>query len=78
MKVKILYFGMYRDVTGKMSETIEFNGKTLNDLKKVLSEKYPNMFNENSIISINYKYIDKDVEIKENDEVAIMSPVSGG
>ncbi|MDP8011624.1 MAG: MoaD/ThiS family protein [Thermoplasmata archaeon] len=78
MKLKILYFGIFRDITGKINETIDFNGKDLEDLKKYLNEKYPNIVNENFIVSINYKYVDGNEKLKENDEIAIMSPVSGG
>ncbi len=78
MKLKILYFGIFRDITGKINETIDFTGKDLEDLKKYLNEKYPNIVNENFIVSINYKYVDGNEKLKENDEIAIMSPVSGG
>ncbi len=77
MKVRVLYFGAFRDITNKREELIEFKGKMLKDLISILKEKYD--FNdENMIVSINYKYVDGDAEIKENDEIAIMTPVSGG
>ncbi len=78
MKIKILYFGIYRDITGKTSEIIDFDGKYLNDLKAYLNKRYSNIMKENVIVSINYVYVEKNIELKENDEIAIMSPVSGG
>ncbi len=76
MKVKVLYFGAFRDITNKREEIVEFNGKMLGELISILNEKYK--FNNDMIVSINYKYVDGDAEIKENDEIAIMTPVSGG
>ncbi|MGC8663767.1 MAG: MoaD/ThiS family protein [Thermoplasmata archaeon] len=78
MKIKILYFGIYRDITGKTSEIIDFDGKYLNDFKAYLNKRYSNIMKENVIVSINYVYVEKNIELKENDEIAIMSPVSGG
>ncbi len=77
MRIKVLYFGAFRDITNKREEIIEFNGKMLKELISILKEKY-NLNDENMIVSINYKYVDGDAELKENDEIAIMTPVSGG
>ncbi len=77
MRIKVLYFGAFRDITNKREEIIEFNGKMLKELISILKEKY-NLNDENMIVSINYKYVDGDAELNENDEIAIMTPVSGG
>ncbi len=77
MRIKVLYFGAFRDITNKREEIIEFNGKMLKELISILKEKY-SLNDENMIVSINYKYVDGDAELKENDEIAIMTPVSGG
>ncbi len=77
MRIKVLYFGAFRDITNKREEFIEFNGKMLRELISILKEKY-SLNDENMIVSINYKYVDGDVELRENDEIAIMTPVSGG
>ncbi len=77
MKVKVLYFGAFRDITNRREEIVEFNGKMLGELISILKGKY-NFNDDDMIVSINYKYVDGDAEIKENDEIAIMTPVSGG
>jgi len=77
MRIKVLYFGAFRDITNKREEIMEFNGKMLKELISILKEKY-NLNDENMIVSINYKYVDGDAELKDNDEIAIMTPVSGG
>lgn len=80
MKVKVLYFGIYRDMIQKDSEIIEIDANADTDsmlqlLKKKYSalQKYPEI-----ILSLNYKYCNKSCKLNENDEVAIMSPVNGG
>lgn len=78
MKLKILYFGIFRDITGKFSETVDFDGKYLNDLKNFLKQRYPGIENDNMIVSINFRYVENNPELNENDEIAIMSPVNGG
>ncbi|MGC8565058.1 MAG: MoaD/ThiS family protein [Thermoplasmata archaeon] len=78
MRLKILYFGIFRDITGKYSEIIDFEGKYLVDLKEYIKKKYPEIADDNMIISINFRYIENNPELNENDEIAIMSPVNGG
>lgn len=78
MKLKILYFGIFRDITGKFSETVDFDGKYLNDLKNFLKQRYPGIENDNMIVSINFRYVENNPELNESDEIAIMSPVNGG
>jgi len=78
VKLKILYFGIFRDITGKFSETVDFDGKCLNDLKNFLKQRYPGIENDNMIVSINFRYVENNPELNESDEIAIMSPVNGG
>lgn len=80
MLIKILYFGIYRELTKKESETVELEeGIDTNILLKSLKIKYPILEKyPEIIISLNYRYCDKPCKLNENDEVAIMSPVSGG
>ncbi|MEM4256299.1 MAG: MoaD/ThiS family protein [Thermoplasmata archaeon] len=78
MRLKVKYFGLYRDITGKMEEYVDGDFKNLNDLINYLEKKYGSFKHDYLIISINYKYVEGNQELKEFDEVAIMSPVSGG
>jgi MoaD family protein len=80
MIIKVLYFGIYRDMTKKGYESVELvEGADTDSLLKLLKTKYPLMEKyPDMIISLNYRYCDKSCRLSENDEVAIMSPVSGG
>jgi molybdopterin synthase sulfur carrier subunit len=78
MEVKVLYFALARDLTGKSEETLKFTGKTTDDLKELLKRKYPKMEKllEVSRIAVNGEYYEG--KLKEGDTVAIIPPVSGG
>lgn len=80
MRVKILYFSSVRDKIGLPSEEIDFNGKTLNDLKNTLIKKYPQIREnlEKVMFAINQEYADLNTFLKDGDTVAIIPPVSGG
>lgn len=76
--MKITYFGEIADLTSKSEEFVE---EITNSefLIKYLTNQYQ-IQNTDYQIAVNHKLIDKNnsVEIKENDEVAILSPFAGG
>lgn len=80
MKIKILFFGIAKDITGVNSIEIEvkevFNS---NELINLLKEKYSkfNRINDFSL-AVNEAYINEVYSLKNNDVVAIIPPVSGG
>ncbi len=76
--VKVKFFANFREVTGKKEEFVEAN--SLKELLKVLSEKYPGIeeLYDYAIIVVNGRIVKDDVELKSDDVVAIMPPVSGG
>ncbi|MGC8496488.1 MAG: MoaD/ThiS family protein [Thermoplasmata archaeon] len=80
MIIKVLYFGIYRDLTKKEYEKVELDEEAdTASLLKFLKTKYPILEKyPDMIISLNYRYCDKTCHLSENDEVAVMSPVSGG
>ncbi|MCI4435114.1 MAG: MoaD/ThiS family protein [Thermoplasmata archaeon] len=78
MKIKVKYFGLYRDLVGKMEESLEGDFYRLSDLISYLEKKYTDFKRDYLVISINYKYVENDENLKDGDEIAIMSPVSGG
>lgn len=80
MKVKVLSFGITRDVLGEASTEWETNeGATVSDFKNELYQKYPSLTKLNSLrIAVNEEYGDDALVLKENDEVVLIPPVSGG
>ncbi|NOQ91794.1 MAG: molybdopterin synthase sulfur carrier subunit [Flavobacteriaceae bacterium] len=80
MKIKILFFGIAKDITGVNALDIELNDVfNSNELKDLLKEKYSkfNRINDFSL-AVNEAYIDEVYALKNNDVVAIIPPVSGG
>ncbi len=78
MEVKVLYFAILRDVVGKSEEFVRFTGKTTEELKTLLKNKYPEgaKYFDISKTAVNGEYYEG--ELKEGDVVAFIPPVSGG
>jgi MoaE-MoaD fusion protein len=81
MRVRVLFFGMLKDVAGKSSETIELPpNASLSDLLAVCEVRMPNLkvSMASLAVAVNQEYAAPDKKLKENDEVALLPPVSGG
>jgi molybdopterin converting factor small subunit len=81
--VRCLFFGESKSITGigEKSFTLPINSTTQH-LEKILLEEYPKLQKilPQSIFSVNLEYIEKSqsVILKQNDEVAVIPPLSGG
>jgi molybdopterin synthase sulfur carrier subunit len=81
MKLRIIAFGIARDIFGNSSIEIEwsFNQPTVRDIKKWLIEQYPDFAQLASFsVAVNAQYVEDGAAINESDEIAIIPPVSGG
>jgi len=80
MKIKILFFGIAKDISGKTSIEIEVNNAfTLEQLKDLLKKQYPKFIAINDFsLAVNENYVNKTYSLNNNDIVAIIPPVSGG
>lgn len=81
MQVRVLFFGMLTDLTGRRAETVEVPFRsTLGELLAHCTEKFPRLsaFSDSLALSINQEYASKATVLNENDEVALLPPVSGG
>lgn len=76
-KINVLFFGEFVDITGQSLINVN-NVKDILELKKFLFKKYPNIKNKRFSISINKKLVNKNIELKNKDEVAILPPFAGG
>ena len=81
--MKIKYFAWIKDITKKDYEMINSEyPDNISELKKFLSNKYPNLqkhISNNTIrYSINMEYRSEDEKLKSSDEIGIVPPVSGG
>ncbi|WP_372945431.1 MoaD/ThiS family protein [Muriicola sp.] len=81
--MKILLFGVTRDITGKAElelppDKVKSLGK-VEDLKEFLVGEYPELKKLSSMaIAVNNKYASGDTGIGQEDEIALIPPVSGG
>ena len=81
--MKIKYFAWIKDITNLEEEEINANRiKNLDELKIFIIEKYPDlnkhMKKEILRFAINQEYVIKNINLSDNDEIAIFPPVSGG
>jgi len=80
MKIKILFFGISSDLVGLSNLDFEVDkASTVRSFKILLKKKYAHLKNiDFYAIAVNESYAVDDLVLKENDEVAIIPPVSGG
>ncbi|MCR9064077.1 MAG: MoaD/ThiS family protein [Cytophagales bacterium] len=80
MKVKVLCFGITRDILGAFENTIELpEGANVLDLKNQLMQTYSDFHKLSSLqIAVNEEYGDDKQILTEKDEVVLIPPVSGG
>jgi len=77
--VEVLFFGATADAAGRRSETISIDdsadlGTAVNDLVA----RYPSLANHRLLTAVNEEYADSDTTLKDGDEIAIFTAVSGG
>jgi MoaE-MoaD fusion protein len=81
MRVRVLFFGMLKDAAGKSSEAIELPSSALvRDLLAVCEAQIPRLKESmpSLAVAVNQEYAGPDTKLQENDEVALLPPVSGG
>ena len=80
MKLKILSFGIARDIVGAFEFPAELTeGATVTDLKTFLTAQFPDFQKLSSLrVAINSEYADDSVVLNPNDEIVLIPPVSGG
>ncbi|MBI1224808.1 MAG: molybdopterin synthase sulfur carrier subunit [Bacteroidetes bacterium] len=76
----ILSFGIAKDITGKRFLNWEMTaGASVGELRKSLVESFPRLAELASVrLAVNSEYVPETLELSENDEVALIPPVSGG
>ena len=80
MTIKVLMFGIAKEIAG--GATAEIAGgeqMSVEALRTLLEEKYPRLKQLSSfMIALNNEYATGEELISENDEIAVIPPVSGG
>jgi len=81
LKVQVLFFGAARDVVENNPIEISLAAPaTVSTAFQSLVAKYPNLerFGRSLLFAVNQEYATSDMPLKENDELAVFPPVSGG
>lgn len=80
MKLKILAFGITKDILGAAEKELETpDSLNIGQLKRILEENFPQLVKLKSyFIAVNEEYAEDDQTIVNTDEVALIPPVSGG
>jgi len=81
MVVRLRFFASLRErVHRSEAEQTLPDGATVSDLWTALCAQYPHLSELRDSISfaVNREYVDRDHHLSDNDEVALIPPVSGG
>ena len=79
LRIKVKAFGITKDILGGREHVVDLQGTTVQDLKRQLQEQYPAMMALRSLfVAVNQTYAEDQQLLNENDEIALIPPVSGG
>jgi molybdopterin converting factor subunit 1 len=80
MNIKVLAFGISKDIFGDSSVNVDLaNDATVYNLKYMLEQNYPRLKQLSSyMVAVNNEYALPGDTLHERDEIAIIPPVSGG
>ena len=80
MKLTLKYFGQIAEIMGAEFESININESsiTLDELNNILINKNNSLKDQPYKFAINHSITEHNVTIKENDEIALLPPFSGG
>lgn len=81
MRVRVLFFGVLRELAGKAAEELELpDGATVRAVIEEYARRIPGLKDSLASIAlaVNQQYAGPDVVLQSNDEVALLPPVSGG
>jgi molybdopterin synthase sulfur carrier subunit len=77
--IKVKLFGIAKDIVGSSTLNIEQELSTVDDLLAYLKSAYPAFKDLTSLlVAINDEYANTAAKINQEDEVALIPPVSGG
>jgi molybdopterin synthase catalytic subunit len=81
MRVRVLFFGILRELAGKATEEIDLpEGASIRDVLARYAAQIPQLKESLSSIAlaVNQQYAGPETKLSANDEVALLPPVSGG
>jgi MoaE-MoaD fusion protein len=81
MHVKVLFFGMLKDIVGSSGEDLTLaDGSQLRSIFDHYADRFPRVRQMSSsiVMACNHKFSDAATFVRDGDEVALLPPVSGG
>jgi MoaE-MoaD fusion protein len=81
MRVRVLFFGILKELVGTSSEVVELADRaSIRDLLAHYERKNPRLKDmlPSTAVALNQQYADVDSQLKADDEIALLPPVSGG
>ena len=81
MQIRVRFFAMLRERAGKADVRWQVDsGETVGGLWEALCSEFPGLGGPNMTVAfaVNREYVDRFHRLNDNDEVAIIPPVSGG
>jgi MoaE-MoaD fusion protein len=81
MRVRILFFGILKDLAGKSSDSLEMpDGSSVREVLSHYSSQTPRLQPSlaSIAVAVNQEYAGPETALKSGDEVALLPPVSGG
>ena len=80
MEIEITAFGIAKDILNRKYLSIGLSdGPTVADLREVLIDQFPDFEKLKSLkFAVNTEYVGEEYQLKENDKVVLIPPVSGG
>lgn len=81
MRVKVLFFGQLKDITGLSEDSAELAaGTSLEAIFDHYAAQYPRMrdLRPSIVIARNHQFAEASTPVAEGDEIAFLPPVSGG
>jgi molybdopterin converting factor subunit 1 len=81
MRVRVLFFGMLKEIVGKSADTIELpQGASVADILQQYGSQNPRLkaVLPSLALAVNQQYASPGTKLESDDEVAMLPPVSGG
>jgi molybdopterin synthase sulfur carrier subunit len=80
MTITLKYFGLIADITNTNEEllSLEKSDCTTNDLMKQLHEKYTGLQDVSFAIAVNKSITTSEINLNNNDIIALLPPFAGG
>lgn len=79
--VKVLFFAVSKEISGQSESNFKLKSKiSYDELKQLICESFGlEVIKQNIILAVNQDYCDEgDLVLKDNDELAVIPPLSAG